>query len=73
METHSSVLAWKIPWTEEPGGLQAHGVTRVGHDLVTTPPPMKVKDKGIPLELPGHCPLALRSREPWSWLTGAFL
>ena len=37
--THSSILAWKIPWTEEPGGLQSMGVTRVGHDLVTKPPP----------------------------------
>ena len=30
--THSSVLAWRIPWTEEPGGLQAMGSQRVGHD-----------------------------------------
>ena len=32
MATHSSILAWKIPWTEEPGGLQAKGSKRVGHD-----------------------------------------
>ena len=30
--THSSALAWKIPWTEEPGGLQSMGVIRVRHD-----------------------------------------
>ena len=30
MATHSSVLAWKIPWTEEPGGLQSMGLQRVG-------------------------------------------
>ena len=30
--THSSTLAWKIPWTEEPGRLQAMGLQRVGHD-----------------------------------------
>ena len=30
--THSSTLAWKIPWTEEPGGLQSMGSLRVGHD-----------------------------------------
>ena len=30
--THSSVLAWRIPWTEEPGGLQFMGSQRVGHD-----------------------------------------
>ena len=32
MATHSSVLAWKIPWTEKPGGLQAMGSQRVRHD-----------------------------------------
>ena len=29
---HSSILAWEIPWTEEPGGLQSTGSHRVGHD-----------------------------------------
>ena len=32
MATHFSTLAWRIPWTEEPGGLTVHGVTRVKHD-----------------------------------------
>ena len=32
MATHSSILAWKVPWTEEPGGLQSMGSQRVGHD-----------------------------------------
>ena len=32
MAAHSSILAWKIPWTEEPGGLQSMGSQRVGHD-----------------------------------------
>ena len=32
MATHSSTLAWKIPWMEEPGGLQPMGSQRVGHD-----------------------------------------
>ena len=32
MATHSSILAWKIPWTEEPGRLQSMGLQRVGHD-----------------------------------------
>ena len=35
MATHSSVLAWEISWTEEPGGLQSTGLQRVGHDLAT--------------------------------------
>ena len=34
MVTHSSIIAWRIPWTEEPGGLQSMG-QRVRHDLVT--------------------------------------
>ena len=33
--THSSILAWKIPWTEEPGRLQSMRSRRVGHDLET--------------------------------------
>ena len=35
METHSSILAWEIQWTEEPGGLQSMALPRVGHDLLT--------------------------------------
>ena len=32
MATHSCILAWKIPWTEEPGGLQSMGLQRAEHD-----------------------------------------
>ena len=32
MATHSSILAWRIPWTEEPGGLQSMGLLRVRHN-----------------------------------------
>ena len=35
MATHSSILAWKIPWMEEPGRLQSMGSQRIGHDWVT--------------------------------------
>ena len=35
MAIYSSILAWRIPWTEEPGGLQSMGSQRVGHDLTT--------------------------------------
>ena len=35
MAAHSSILAWRIPWTEEPGRLQSMGLQRVGHDWVT--------------------------------------
>ena len=35
MATHSSILAWRIPWTEEPGELQSMGLKRVGHEYAT--------------------------------------
>ena len=35
MATHSSIFAWKMPWTEQPGKLQTMGSQRVGHDLAT--------------------------------------
>ena len=35
METQSSILAWGVPWIEEPGGLQSIGSKRAGHNLVT--------------------------------------
>ena len=39
MATHPSILAWRIPWTEELSGLQSTGSQRVGHDWVTDRPP----------------------------------
>ena len=35
MATHSSILAWRIPWTEKPGGLHSIGSQRAGHNLAT--------------------------------------
>ena len=40
MATHSGILAWKIPWTEEPGRLKSMGPQKVRHDLATNPPVM---------------------------------
>ena len=46
MATHSSILAWRIPWTEEPGRLHiVHGITRVGHDLTTKLPPLVTEQR----------------------------
>ena len=42
MATHSSILAWEIPWAEEPGGLQFMGSQRIGHDLVTKQQQLKL-------------------------------
>ena len=46
MATRSSILAWGIPWTEEPGGLQPMGSERVRHDLVTQKQQMRKKRSG---------------------------
>ena len=42
-DTHSSILAWRIPWTEEPGGLQSMGSQRVGDNRATNTHTMYVK------------------------------
>ena len=47
MATHSSILAWRIPWTEEPGGLQSMGLQRVGHNWVTSPTQYKKREGGL--------------------------
>ena len=54
MATYSSTLAWEIPWTEEPGGLQSTGVIRVGHDLATKPPPPRLVLELMPLDTEGQ-------------------
>ena len=56
METYSSILAWEIPWTEEPGGLQSRELQRVRHDeqLYSLKITMRVKraEAGVMLLLP---------------------
>ena len=42
MATHSSIPAWKIPWTEEHGGLQSMGSQKAGHDLAAKPLPPSI-------------------------------
>ena len=59
MATHSSVLVWKIPWAEKPGGLQSMGSHRVGHDWATNT--LTCFSRGqlqIPSRYPGF----------WSWV-----
>ena len=43
MATHASILAWRIPWTEESGGLQSMGSQRVRHDLATQQQQQNIK------------------------------
>ena len=69
--THSSTLAWKIPWTEEPGGLQSMGLLRVGYDWATslslfTVMHQRRKWQPIPVFLPGES-------QGWGSLVGCHL
>ena len=66
MATHSSILAWEITWTEEPGGLQSMGLQRVGHNRALT----TICDTGggsdCPAEVVLTCPrLALSEMMCW--------
>ena len=59
MATHSRILAWRIPRTEEPGGPQPTGSQRVGHDWVTSTHQMReqhTKGRSCPLQLPTQIP-----------------
>ena len=68
MATHSSILAWRIPWTEEPGGLKSTGSQRVRYNLATKhPPPLPSFIQFAKLCILAPAPLreALLSRLPW--------
>ena len=72
MATHSSTLAWKIPWTEEPGRLQSMGLHRVGHNWATslslfTFMHWRGKWQPMPVFLPGesHGRRSLVGCSPW--------
>ena len=55
MATHSSILAWRIPWTEEPGGLQSIGLQRVGHDWTTKHQHIQVSIHNSPTQYINVC------------------
>jgi len=78
MATHSSILAWWIPWTEEPGGLQSTGSQRVGHDWATSlhftsqftgclPITEQRENTIISISSPHH-PFLFLIKEPRGWL-----
>ena len=56
MATHSSILAWRIPWTEMAWQAAVHGVARVGHDLASKPPPSKIPRCSPRFMAPGIIP-----------------
>ena len=59
MATHSSILAWEIPWTEESGGLQSMGLHRVRHDLTKTT--TIIREPYVYVFIPGHLSLVILS------------
>ena len=71
MTPHSSTLAWKIPWTEEPGRLQSMGSLRVRHDWATSLSPFtfmnwRRKWQPTPMFLPGD------PRDGWAWWAAVY-
>ena len=57
MAIHSSTIAWKIPWTEEPGRLQSMGSQRVGHDWATSLTYSLMTGKQVCRQLQRYAPL----------------
>ena len=51
MTIHSSILAWEIPWTEEPGELESMGSQKIGYDLATKPQQQKFTSIVLPFHL----------------------
>ena len=69
MATHSSILAWRIPWTEEPGGLQSTGSQRVGHDWTTSLSSQWYHPIISSSVTPFSCPQSFQWKSfPMSWL-----
>ena len=55
MATHSSILAWRIPWTEELGGLQSMGLQRVAHNWATNTLVILIKERrGVEIRIDGE-------------------
>ena len=64
MATHSSILAWRIPWTEDPGGLQSMGSERFGHDWASITFTFHTINRKASLFLPHFPNLQLRVQAP---------
>ena len=73
MATHSSILAWKIPRTEEPGRLQSMGLQRIGCDWVHTCIHTHTHTSGITLLWFQFCLLNISCYWSWYWSSGLFL
>ena len=69
MATHSNILAWEVPWTEEPGGLQSMGSLGVGHNWVTS---LTFHFHALEKEMATHSSI-LAWRIPWTEEPGGLL
>ena len=69
MAPHSSTLAWKIPWTEDPGGLQSMGSRRVGHDWATS---FSLSRTGEGNGNPLQCPCLENPRDGGTWWAAVY-
>ena len=69
MATHSSTLAWKILWLEEPGGLQSMGLQRVGHDSATS---LSLSGTGEGNDNPLQCSCLENPREGGAWWAAVY-
>ena len=65
MATHSSIIVWEIPWTEETDGLHSMGYQRVGHDLTT-----KQQPERYPLQIPANIRMCVLASKPHLLLLG---
>ena len=75
MATHSSILTWKIPWTEEPGRLQSMGLQRIRHDWSDWAQPLRRSTRpnaGTPPVFSKHCPSSLSRQRQWSEFFGCY-
>ena len=72
MATHSTVLAWKIPWTQEPGGLQSTGLHTVGHDWGTDTFTFFHRDSGDFSARALNGPTVSDSVDRWGYLRGKY-
>jgi len=73
MATHSSVLAWRIPWTEEPRGLQSTGSQRVGHNWATNTTHIHTRHvQGIRSSCVGVKWAAFSQNPPWFFINSLY-
>ena len=72
MATHSSVLAWRMPWTEKPGRLHSMGSHRVGHDWSDLAAATYISSPDLSSEIQTHLSIVFFLNE-WTWISNMYL